>query len=109
MLLPVFSVGRVQELLAILNQHWSENEDMQQYKIFYISSIGEKYGERLAHVTYKTFEKIDSRNAPCVIFATPGMLQSGLSRELFEELCDNEINLLLITGYAAKGSYLQFI
>lgn len=35
---------------------------------------------------------------PCVIMATPGMLQNGLSRELFESWCTDSKNGVIIAG-----------
>lgn len=35
---------------------------------------------------------------PCVIMASPGMMQSGLSRELFEAWCTDAKNGVIIAG-----------
>lgn len=35
---------------------------------------------------------------PCVIMASPGMMQSGLSRELFEAWCTDPKNGVIIAG-----------
>lgn len=35
---------------------------------------------------------------PCVIMASPGMMQSGLSRELFEMWCTDPNNGVIIAG-----------
>ena len=35
---------------------------------------------------------------PCVIMASPGMMQSGLSRELFEMWCPDPKNGVIIAG-----------
>ena len=35
---------------------------------------------------------------PCVIMASPGMMQSGLSRELFEIWCPDSKNGVIIAG-----------
>ena len=37
---------------------------------------------------------------PCVIMASPGMMQSGLSRELFEMWCPDSKNGVIIAGNA---------
>jgi cleavage and polyadenylation specificity factor subunit 3 len=39
---------------------------------------------------------VDDR--PSVVMASPGMLQTGLSRELFERWCSNKQNGLVIPG-----------
>ena len=36
--------------------------------------------------------------------ATPGMLQNGLSRELFEKWCEDERNGIVFTGYSVEGT-----
>lgn len=41
---------------------------------------------------------------PCVVMASPGMLQSGLSRRLFERWCDDEMNGLVLAGYSVQGT-----
>lgn len=39
-----------------------------------------------------------------VIMATPGMLQNGLSRDLFEKWCEDERNGIVFTGYSVEGT-----
>lgn len=41
---------------------------------------------------------------PCVVLAAPGMLQSGLSRELFEYWCGDSRNGVVLTGYSVRVS-----
>lgn len=41
---------------------------------------------------------------PCVVLATPGMLQSGFSRELFESWCPDTKNGCIIAGYCVEGT-----
>ncbi|CAL6081484.1 73 kDa subunit [Hexamita inflata] len=107
-LLPVFSVGRVQELISILDWHWQQHIELQQYKIYYISSVGHKYKTQTEkYITYAENEKMISKNEPSIIFCTPGMLQSGVSRKLFEEYGVSDKNTLLVTGYGASGSLLH--
>jgi len=43
-------------------------------------------------------------SVPCVALASPGMLQSGSSRELFERWCQDAKNSLIIAGYAVQGT-----
>jgi Predicted exonuclease of the beta-lactamase fold involved in RNA processing len=40
---------------------------------------------------------------PCVVMASPGMMQSGLSRELFEMWCTDAKNGVIIAGYCVEG------
>ena len=41
---------------------------------------------------------------PCVIMASPGMMQSGLSRQLFEAWCTDKRNGVIIAGYCVEGT-----
>ncbi|KAJ3346062.1 hypothetical protein HDU91_007151 [Kappamyces sp. JEL0680] len=41
---------------------------------------------------------------PCVMMASPGMLQSGLSRELLELWCVDKRNGVIIPGYVVEGT-----
>lgn len=43
-------------------------------------------------------------SGPAVVLASPGMLQSGLSRELFEMWCSNRKNSVVLAGYAVEGT-----
>jgi cleavage and polyadenylation specificity factor subunit 3 len=40
----------------------------------------------------------------CVVMASPGFLQNGVSRQLFEAWCDNEANGVVIAGYTIEGT-----
>jgi Cft2 family RNA processing exonuclease len=41
---------------------------------------------------------------PCVMLATPSMLQSGFSRDLFEAWCESPANTTLIVDFAVQGT-----
>ena len=41
---------------------------------------------------------------PSVVMASPGMMQSGLSRELFETWCTDRRNGVIIAGYCVEGT-----
>ena len=41
---------------------------------------------------------------PSVVLASPGMMQSGLSRELFESWCTDNRNGCIIAGYCVEGT-----
>jgi len=41
-LLPVFALGRAQELLLILDEYWAEHPELQHIPIYYISSLAIK-------------------------------------------------------------------
>lgn len=46
---------------------------------------------------------------PLVIMATPGMLQNGLSRDLFEQWCEDERNGIVFTGYSVEGTLAKTV
>ena len=48
-------------------------------------------------------------STPCVILASPGMLQNGVSRDLLELWCSDEKNGVIIAGYAVEGTLAKFI
>lgn len=46
---------------------------------------------------------------PCVVLATPSMLQSGLSRELFDAWCEDKRNGIIIADFAVQGTLAREI
>ena len=46
---------------------------------------------------------------PCVVMATPGMLQNGLSRELFELWCTDAKNGVIIAGKLQFFTYIATV
>ncbi|KAK9878570.1 hypothetical protein WA026_022640 [Henosepilachna vigintioctopunctata] len=131
-LIPVFALGRAQELLLILDEYWTQHPELHDIPIYYASSLAKK-----CMVVYQTYinamnDKIRRQIAinnpfvfkhisnlkgiehfedvgPCVIMATPGMMQSGLSRELFESWCTDTKNGVIIAGYCVEGTLAKTI
>ena len=56
----------------------------------------------------KNLERFDDSSG-CVILASPGMLQNGVSRELLERWAPNERNGVVITGYSVEGTMAKEI
>lgn len=50
------------------------------------------------------WEKKIADGPPCVVLASPGFMQSGPSRELFELWAPDARNGLIITGYSIEGT-----
>ena len=127
-LLPVFAIGRAQELLLILDEYWEANMDrFKDVPIYYASSLAndsieifKSYINMAGNYVRKKFQETTknpfdfkhikrvkteqemgdiNNNKPCVVFASPGMLQSGLSKSLFEKWCTDKNNGIVITGY----------
>ena len=127
-LLPVFALGRAQELLLILDEFWEANPDLQKIPIFYASAIAQRCMpvyqtyvnmmndniRRRFEIKHNPFEFKYVQNVkginhfeddgPCVFMASPGMLQNGLSRELFERWCTSKQNGLVLSGYSVEGT-----
>jgi len=121
-LLPVFALGRAQELLLILNEYWKEHEELQNVPIYYAGSLAQKslsvfrtYRNMMGDAVRKKIDQGENpfhfennenymEDKPLVIMATPGMLQNGLSRELFEKWCEDEKNGIVFTGYSVEGT-----
>ncbi|KAK5111476.1 hypothetical protein LTR62_004928 [Meristemomyces frigidus] len=134
-LLPVFAIGRAQELLLILEDYWSRHPEYQQYPIYYASSLARKcmsvyasYPESMnANITQhastgkkqgawdfeyirslKSLERFDDVGG-CVMLASPGMLQNGVSRSLLERWAPEARNGVVITGYSVEGTMAKQI
>lgn len=126
-LLPSFALGRAQELLLILDEHWRSHPELKDVPIYFATSLGKR-----CMVVYQTYvdmmvDRIQKRLAydnpfvfkfirnllsvdkfhdtgPCVVMASPGMLQSGLSRDLFERWCSDSRNTVILSGYSVEGT-----
>ncbi|XP_055605163.1 cleavage and polyadenylation specificity factor 73 [Uranotaenia lowii] len=131
-LIPVFALGRAQELLLILDEYWSQNPELQEIPIYYASSLAKKcmavYQTYINAMNDKIRRQIAVNNpfvfrhisnlkgidhfediGPCVVMASPGMMQSGLSRELFETWCTDPKNGVIIAGYCVEGTLAKTI
>ena len=133
-LIPVFALGRAQELLLILDEYWQANPHLQNIPIWYASKLASR-----ALRVYQTYanmmnariraqmdvsnpfsfrfiqnlKSIDVQNfddsGPSVVFASPGMLQSGVSRQLFDRWAPDPKNGVMIAGYAVDHTLAKEI
>ena len=133
-LIPVFALGRAQELLLIVDEYWQSNPHLQNVPVFYASKMASR-----ALKVYRTYsnmmnnrirEQMDIANpfsfqfiqnlksidvnsfddsGPSVVFASPGMLQSGVSRQLFDRWAADPKNGVLIAGYAVEHTLAKEI
>ncbi|KAK4048247.1 endoribonuclease ysh1 [Microbotryomycetes sp. JL221] len=131
-LLPVFALGRAQEILLILDEFWSEHPELHHVPIYYISNLGlksldvyrqyihtmspnvrDKFARGINPFDFKGknsfirpldrgIAKLNDKN-PCVVMASPGFLTNGVSRELLEKWAPDPRNGLIITGYSVEG------
>ncbi|CAE8739041.1 unnamed protein product, partial [Polarella glacialis] len=131
-LLPVFALGRAQELLLILEDYWERNSDLHEIPIYYNSPMATKCLRIFETFTNMCSDAVQEQanrcnnpwvlkyiqNMPdrhqfasqeadmgaCVVLAAPGMLQSGASRELFEAWAPDKKNGIIMTGYSVNGT-----
>jgi cleavage and polyadenylation specificity factor subunit 3 len=128
----VFALGRAQELLLILDEFWQANKDLHSIPIYYASRLASKAIRvyqtyinmmnqhirrqmdvanpfKFQHIT--NMKSLDSFNdvGPSVVMASPGMLQSGVSRQLFDRWCSEDKNTVLIPGYSVEGTLAKKI
>ncbi|XP_006460662.1 hypothetical protein AGABI2DRAFT_203789 [Agaricus bisporus var. bisporus H97] len=131
-LLPTFALGRAQELLLILDDYWKKHPDLHNVPVYYASGLARKcmavyqtyihtmnanirsrFARRdnpfvFKHISNvpqtRGWEKKIADGPPCVVLASPGFMQVGPSRELFEHWCPDARNGLIITGYSIEGT-----
>ncbi|UKK01192.2 cleavage and polyadenylation specificty factor subunit [Theileria orientalis] len=131
-LLPVFALGRSQEILLILDEYWANNRQLHNVPIFYISPLASKSlkvyetfvglcGDYIKESIYnghnpfnfkfvkyaRSVRQIRNyllRDGPCIIMTSPGMLQGGPSLEVFELISPDNRNGVVLTGYTVKGT-----
>ena len=148
-LMPVFALGRAQELLLILEEYWKKHPDLHNVPIYYASNLARKcmaiyqtyihmmndnirsrferrdnpfvfkfvfsslkndsslsllIKRHITDIHQRGWEKKIADGPPCVVLASPAMLQSGPSRELLEAWAPDSRNGLVITGYSVEGT-----
>ncbi|KAJ5901504.1 Endoribonuclease ysh1 [Penicillium taxi] len=140
-LMPVFALGRAQELLLILEEYWENHPELQKVPIYYIGNMARRcmvvyqtyigamndnikrlFRQRMAEAeasgdksvtagpwdfryvrSLRSLERFDDVGG-CVMIASPGMLQTGTSRELLERWAPSERNGVVMTGYSVEGT-----
>ncbi|KNA11690.1 hypothetical protein SOVF_132750 [Spinacia oleracea] len=131
-LIPAFALGRAQELLLILDEYWSNHPELHNIPIYYasplakrcmavyqtyINSMNDRIRTQFAnsnpfdfkHISpLKSIENFDDVG-PSVVMASPGGLQSGLSRQLFDKWCTDKKNTCVIPGYVVEGTLAKTI
>ncbi len=121
-LIPVFSVGRSQEIMLVLEEYASKNPDFN-YPIYSDGMILEASAIHTAYPEYlkqnvqrrvlsnnspfesKIFESVKKNRKeivegdPCVILAPSGMMSGGPSVEYFKMMAGDPKNMLVFAGY----------
>ena len=124
----------LQELLLILDEYWQANPQLQNIPIWYASKLASRalrvyqtyanmmnariraqmdvsnpfsfnYIQNLKSIDVNSFND----SGPSVVFASPGMLQSGVSRQLFDRWAADSKNGVLIAGYAVEHTLAKEI
>ncbi|MCL4128618.1 UNVERIFIED_CONTAM: hypothetical protein GTU68_029049, partial [Idotea baltica] len=123
-LIPVFALGRVQELCILLDTYWDRMnlkvpvyftmglaETANKYYRMFITWTNQKIRRTFVHRNMfdfnhiKPFDKSYMDNpGPMVVFATPGMLHSGLSLAIFKKWAPNDKNMVIMPGYCVQGT-----
>ena len=126
MLIPVFALGRAQELFILIEDIWKKtgwkypvyfsagltNSVNKYYKVFtewMNDSIKDKIRkDGVIPFNLKFIHKLDMSvirlNEPMLVLATPGMMHAGTSLKIFQEWCSDKKNSLLIPGYCVEGT-----
>ena len=137
-LLPVPAIGNAQELMLILEDYWTRHAEYQRFPIYYASALARKcmvvyqtYIEAMNDNIKAKFQasQAGSGSGPwdfryirslkgldkfedvggCVMLASPGMLQNGVSRSLLERWAPDSRNGVVITGYNVEGTMARTI
>jgi len=131
-LIPVFALGRAQELLLILDEFWRAHPELHNIPIYYASALAKKcmavyqtfvngmndhVQRQLLYSNPFVFKHINflkntdhfDETGPCIVLATPGMLQSGLSRQLFEQWAPDSKNGCIVAGYCVEGTLAKHV
>eukprot|EP00698_Gefionella_okellyi_P004441 TRINITY_DN14096_c0_g1_i1.p1 TRINITY_DN14096_c0_g1~~TRINITY_DN14096_c0_g1_i1.p1 ORF type:complete len:663 (-),score=146.87 TRINITY_DN14096_c0_g1_i1:24-2012(-) len=124
-LIPVFALGRAQELCILLDTYWTRmhlghipiyfSAGMTQranyyYKLF-INWTNQKIKQTFVKRNMFDFTHIKAwdrayleHKQAQVLFATPGMLHAGTSMEVFKAWCGSEKNMVVMPGYCVAGT-----
>jgi len=127
-LIPVFAVGRSQEVMVTLEEYMkNELSDIPVYidgMVYEATAIHTVYPEYLKRrlktmilrganpFLAKNFTKVSTKervdiaesDEPCIIITPSGMMTGGPSVEYFKRMAGNEKDLIIFVGYQAEGS-----
>ena len=127
-MIPVFALGRTQELLLLLDEYWETHPQIRRLgSIVYLNTLARKsmmlfkesinmMNDTIRNIIsdHNPFDfrnvtmpdKVDewlstdlSKISPCVILCSPAMMENGTSRMVLEKLASGENNRVILTGY----------
>jgi len=130
-LVPVFAVGRSQEVMIVL-ENLTRSKEIPEIPVYLDGMIWEATAIHTAYPEYlnnklrnqifqmgenplmaEIFKRVDSvdmrqkivaEHDPCVVLATSGMMNGGPVMEYFKEWSQDERNTLVFVGYQAEGT-----
>ncbi|KAK6635420.1 Integrator complex subunit 11 [Polyplax serrata] len=123
-LIPVFALGRAQELCILLETYWERmnlkvpiyfavglTEKANNYYKMFITWTNQKIRKTFVQRNMFDFKHIKPFDRsyidqawPMVVFATPGMLHAGLSLQIFKKWAPNENNMVIMPGFCVVGT-----
>ncbi|RGB32767.1 beta-lactamase-like protein [Rhizophagus diaphanus] len=123
-LIPVFALGRAQELCILIETYWERNnlnvpvyfsagmtEKANDYYKLFINWTNEKIKNTFVQRNMFDFKHIKPWDrqyldlpGPAVLFATPGMLHIGTSLEVFKKWAPYPENMVIMPGYCVAGT-----
>ena len=131
MLVPVFAVGRSQEVMLVLEEAM-RNRQIPEVPIYLDGMIWEATAIHTAYPEYlnsqlrtqifqtgenpflsPSFKRVETQDMranicddvePCIVLATSGMMSGGPVLEYFKAWADNPLHALLFVGFQSEGS-----
>uniref|UniRef100_A0A158PA49 Integrator complex subunit 11 n=1 Tax=Angiostrongylus cantonensis TaxID=6313 RepID=A0A158PA49_ANGCA len=123
-LIPVFALGRAQELCILLESYWERMdlkvpiyfsqglaERANQYYRLFINWTNEKIKRTFVERNMFDFKHIkplekgyEEMPGAMVLFSTPGMLHGGQSLKVFRKWCHDPRNIIIMPGYCVAGT-----
>ena len=129
-LVPVFALGRAQELCLLLDNYWRRakydipilfsspmTQQANAYYSMYLdwtSSFLQQQTREKGMPPFVEFSKVKQLTAadepmlaadgPLVLFSTPGMLHAGHSLKMFLQWCSDPRNTVIMPGYCVEGT-----
>jgi integrator complex subunit 11 len=123
-LIPVFALGRAQELCILVEEYWERmgltipiyfsagmtskaNEIYRRFIPWTNEKIKQTFTDRnmfeFKHISAFDMSYVDSPD-PQVVFASPGMLHTGFSLEIFKRWAGDPKNMIILPGYCVPGT-----
>ncbi|CRK90406.1 CLUMA_CG004139, isoform A [Clunio marinus] len=123
-LIPVFALEKAQKLCILLETYWDRMnlkypiyfamgsaENANSYYKMFVAWANQKNTRNPSNCNVFDFKCIKTFDRGCIddpgsmiVFATPGMLHTGLSLQIFKKWASNENNMLVIPGYCVQGT-----